>query len=195
MKNPPSPHCHIQSLDSASTPAAFIERELELETGAITTTDHGSLQACRHVYDLAKKAKLTPILGLEAYFRDDACPILLGAGLVPKDYLKYFHITLHAMDETAYYALVKVLSRAALTRTEKHGSESKPLFNWADLEELSHYNITFTTGRLVGMVQRHFLVGRPDLAEAYYLKLKSIVNPGNLYVEVFPHKKIGRAHV
>lgn len=188
MKNFASPHCHIQSLDSASTPEAFIKREKELETGAITTTDHGSLQACRHVYDLAKKAKLTPILGLEAYFRDDDCPLIKAAGLDPKTYLKYFHITLHAMDEVAYYALVKVLSRAALTRVEKHGSEYKPLFDWEDLEELANYNITFTTGCLVGMVQRHYLAGRPDLAEAYYLKLKEMVKPGNLYVEVFPHK-------
>jgi DNA polymerase III alpha subunit len=139
------------------------------------------------VYDLAKKNQLTPILGVEAYFRDDNCPILLGAGLVPKEYAKYFHITLHAIDQAAYEALSRVLSRAAINRSERHGSEEKPLFNWADLEELAKYNITFTTGCLIGMVQRHYLLGRDDLAQAYFNKLKGIVPEGNLYVELFPH--------
>jgi len=189
MKNFPSPHCHPQSLDSASTPEAILKREIELDTGCITCTDHGTMQACRHVYDIAKKAKVTPILGIEAYFRDDNCPILKEKGIDNiAGYVKYMHITLHAMDEPSYYALVKVLSNASLTRMERHGSEEKPLFNWADLEELAKHNITFTTGCLIGMVQRHLLNGRPDIAEAYYKKLKSIVPPGNLYVEVFPHK-------
>jgi DNA-directed DNA polymerase III PolC len=187
--NFPSPHCHPLSLDSASTPEAILKREQELGTGTITCTDHGTMQGCRHVYDIAKKAKFTPILGVEAYFRDDNCPILAAHGITDsKEYAKYMHITLHAMDEKSYYALVKVLSNASLNRMERHGSEEKPLFNWADLEELAKHNITFTTGCLIGMVQRHYLNGRADIAEAYYAKLREIVPAGNLYVEVFPHK-------
>jgi len=185
--NFPSPHTHIQSLDSASTPQAFVEREKELGTGTITVTDHGSMACCRNVYDLAKKNGLTPILGVEAYFRDDNCPIITAAGLDPKTYRKYFHITLHAMDQDAYEVLVRVLSNASLNRMERHGSENKPLFNWADLEELAKHNITFTTGCLIGMVQGHYLLGREDLAEAYLEKMKSFIPKGNLYVEVFPH--------
>jgi DNA-directed DNA polymerase III PolC len=191
FKNFPSPHCHIQSLDSASTPKEFIKREQELGTGCITCTDHGTMQGTRHVYELAKKAGLTPILGVEAYFRDDNCPILAAAGIVGekavKEYAKYYHITLHALDQAGYEALVRVLSRASLTRMERHGSEEKPLFNWADLEELAGFNITFTTGCLVGMTQRHLINGREDLALAYFNKLQSMVRPGNLYIEVFPH--------
>jgi DNA polymerase III alpha subunit len=186
--NFPSPHCHVQSLDSASTPKEFVKRELELGTGCLTCT----MQATRHVYDLAKKNGLIPILGLEGYFRDDNCPILAAAGIVGaeavKAYMSYTHVTLHAMDQEAYEALVRVLSNASLTRMERHGSEEKPLFNWADLEELAKFNITFTTGCLVGMVQRHLLNGREDLALAYFNKMRSIVRPGNLYVEVFPHE-------
>jgi len=185
--NFPSPHIHIQSLDSASTPQAFVEREKELGTGTITCTDHGSMACCRKVYDLAKKNGLTPILGVEAYFRDDNCPIITAAGLDPKTYRKYFHITLHAMDQKAYEMLARVLSNASINRFERHGSENKPLFNWADLEELAKYNVTFTTGCLIGMIQGHYLLGREDLAEAYLAKMKSFVPAGNLYVEVFPH--------
>src|ERR1039457_5539115 len=83
MKNFVTPHCHVMSLDSASTPEAFAKREVELETGAITATDHGSLAAIYRIYELAMKIKLIAIPGIEAYFRDDNCPILTKLG-VPK---------------------------------------------------------------------------------------------------------------
>lgn len=81
LKNYVTPHCHPQSLDSASTPEAFVKREKELGTGHVTVTDHGTLAAAHKVYSLAKKEGMTPIIGLEAYFRDDNCPILLAAGV------------------------------------------------------------------------------------------------------------------
>jgi DNA polymerase III alpha subunit len=204
MLNFPTCHCHVQSLDSASTPEAFADRELELGTGVITVTDHGSLAACRKVYDLAKKKGLTPILGIEAYFRDDDCPILEAAGY-PKNAKgafttapKYHHITIHFLDQAAYECGVRLLSRAdarlesTLARLEardrKHGGERKPLFTWADLEELGAYNVTMTSGCMVGMVQRH-VKDHQDLkvAEKYYQRLRSIVKPGHFYVELLPH--------
>src|SRR6516164_7414755 len=133
-----SPHVHIQSLDSGSTPAAFAARELELGTGALVVTDHGSLAACQTVYDLAKKKKLTPILGLEGYFRDDNDPLLLAAGHRQNDKgtfadtFKYGHFTTHFTDQAAFKTAIKLLSHA---RIEKHGSEQKPLFDWKAMEE------------------------------------------------------------
>jgi len=191
FKNFPTPHCHQQSLDTASTPEAFVEREIQLGTGVTTCTDHGSMGACREVYDLAKKNNIIPILGVEGYFRDDDCPILKAAG-IEKDakgtfasYNKYYHITLHAQDQKGYEALVKELSLAD-ARAEQHGSERKPLFSWENLERLSQYNITATSGCLIGMVQRHLLSDRPDIAIKYYERLKSMFG-NKFYVEVFPH--------
>ena len=139
MKNYASPHVHIQSLDSASTPAAFCKREVELGTGAVTVTDHGSLAACYTTYELGKKNKLVPILGLEGYFRDDDCPILLDAG-VQKDYprrtrskepdtskplgfsqfIKYNHLTIHYQDYAAFQVGVKLLSFVVATLSAKN---------------------------------------------------------------------------
>jgi DNA polymerase III alpha subunit len=224
-----SPHCHPASLDSASNPEAFCKKELELGTGTVTVTDHGTLAAVRQVYDLCHgkkyKGKLTPILGLEAYFRDDADPILTGAGIErhvcyehqldhnriepvkfeklhtekPAEaalysrvslfdkYNKYYHLTMHFQDEAAFKVASRIISNRDLT-AEKHGSERKPLFTWTDLEELGAQNVTFGSGCLAGMVQRHiFANNRPDLAEAYYKKVRSLVKPGNFFVEVFPH--------
>lgn len=225
FKQFPTCHCHsAASLDTASTPEAFAAWEAERESGALTVTDHGTLAAARKIYDIAYgkkyKGKLTPILGLEAYFRDDNCPILQQHGINPvkkwqsntgwritedkyevlkdgkeayspvsvmDDYQKYFHLTMHFLDQAAYEKTVKLLSLAD-ARAEKHGKERKPLFGWNDLEEIGAENVTFTSSCLIGMVQRHIAFGgRYDIAEAYYKKLRSIVKPGNLYIEMFPH--------
>ena len=73
MKQFATCHCHPASLDSASTPEAMIAREVELGSGVITCTDHGTLAAAQKIYSLGKKSGLIPVIGLEAYFRDDDC--------------------------------------------------------------------------------------------------------------------------
>lgn len=138
----------------------------------------------------------------EGYFRDDDCPILAEAGIVkaPESdkpgaketvaaYNKYFHLTMHSLSQFGFERMVRILSRTDLNRSEQHGQERKPLFNWADLEELLQSDMTLGSGCLVGMVQRH-LVGdtpRPDLAVKYYERLRSLVPQGNFYVEICPH--------
>lgn len=194
-------HVHPGSFDSASTPAAMAEREKELGTGILTATDHGTLSTCPQVYQIAKKHGLKAALGLEGYFRDDNDPILKqhGIDLKPESekegakistswYGKYYHVTLLSLDQEAYETMGRVLSRADLHNSETHGSEHKPLFVWSDLEEILAKNVMVGTGCLVGMVQRHLLNGRPDLATAYYERLRGIAKPGNMYVEVFPHR-------
>ncbi len=202
--NFPTCHSHPASFDSGSTPEAMLKRELELGTGTLTMTDHGTLAAARLIYRLAKKKKLRPILGLEGYFRDDDCDILAANGITKQKgtkrngevdeasretvghYMNYAHVTMHALDQAGYEAMVRVLSRAN-ENPERHGSESKPIFTWRDLEELGSYNITVGTGCLAGMVQKHLMKDGPRIALAYYERLRSIVKPGNLIVEVFPH--------
>jgi DNA-directed DNA polymerase III PolC len=197
--NFPTCHSHPSSFDSGSTPEAMVKRELELGTGAVTMTDHGTLQSARLVYRLARKKGLRPILGLEAYFRDDDCPILAADGIVKQPesmkpdarqtvahYLKYQHLTMHALDQEGFETIVRVLS-AANEHPERHGIESKPIFTWRDMEELGSKNITFGSGCLIGMVQRHLLNDKPKLALAYYERMRSMVKPGNFYVELFPH--------
>ena len=206
-------HSHPKSLDSGSTPKAFVEREIELGTGTVTVTDHGRLGACREIYELATAPKwadgkpkevLTPILGIEAYFRADDCPILTAAGY-PKNAAgafttapKYQHFCVHFLDQAAYECGVRLLSNAdarlegTLAKLEaadrKHGQERKPLFDWNDLEELGSHNVTITSGCLIGVVARHILDNNDlAVAESYYQRMRGLVKPGNFIVEIFPH--------
>jgi DNA polymerase III alpha subunit len=195
--NFPSVHVHQASFDSGSVPAQFAKREVELGTGALVNTDHGSLAASRQIYRLAKKNGLRPVLGIEAFFRDDDCPILAKHGIVAQPeskkpgakqtvshYSKYQHLTIHTLDQEAFETLVRLHS-AANEHAERHGSESKPIFTWKDLEELGSKNVTFGSSCLVGMCSRHLLLGQPKIAVAYYERLRSIVKPGNFIVENF----------
>lgn len=197
--NFPTAHSHPASFDSGSLPEAMVKREVELGTGAVTMTDHGTLAAARLVYRLARKNKLRPILGLEAYFRDDDCPILTRHGIVKRPesekpdakhtvshYVKYQHVTMHALDQEGFETMVRVLS-AANEHPERHGIETKPIFTWKDMEELGSKNISVGSGCLIGMVSRHLLQGQPRLALEYYERLRSIVKPGNFFVEMMPH--------
>lgn len=203
MKQFPTVHCHPQSFDSASTPAAMVKREVELGSGCMTCTDHGSMGACRTLYDLSRKNGLIFVAGIECYFRDDLDPLLIKRGIPrarPKkrggaedpaaplgfsNYWKYGHLTIHFLDQQAYEAGVKVLS---LAKTERHGSELKPIFTWKDLEELGGYNVTIGSGCLGGMVSDHlFRHDNFEIAQAYYERLRGVVKPGNFYAEVFPH--------
>ena len=78
-------HEHPLSLDSASTPEAFAKKEVELGSGGLTCTDHGSLAASYHIYELAKKNGLTPVVGVELYLRQNDCPILTKLGIPKTD--------------------------------------------------------------------------------------------------------------
>lgn len=189
-----TPHCHVSSLDSASTPEAFIKRNVELGTGSITVTDHGYLGGCRDIYKLAKENGLSPILGIEAYHRSDDCEILTKHGIkdnldpnTGKPYYKYGHLCIHCKDQKAYEALIRKVSLRDIT-AEQHGSERKPIFTWNDLEDLAAYNVTMTSGCLIGLVSRHIMADRPDIAVDYYKKIRSIVKPENFYVELFPNR-------
>jgi DNA polymerase III alpha subunit len=202
------------SLDSASAPEAFAKKEMELGSGSLTVTDHGSLGAAVRCYELAKKNSLIPCIGIEGYFRDDDCPILKEFGIpktdtIPRgsdkekwaqthpngsfiDYNKYYHLTLGFQDYSSYIKGVKLISKAN-ERAEMHGSERKALFTWDNIEELAATKTTLGSGCLVGMVSRHLIHNKLagdvklSIATAYFERLLSLFKE-RMFIEVFPHK-------
>jgi DNA polymerase III alpha subunit/intein/homing endonuclease len=177
-------HCHPSSIDSGSNVDRMVEQSKVLGSGYSVITDHGFMGDCLKHYHSCKKAGIKPILGLEGYFKDNNCPIIKGT---ESESLKYFHFTVHFKDQKAYQAACRILSDCDRHKAISAGGERKPIFEWSDLEELATYNITMGSGCLIGMVSRHILVGREDLAEAYYVKLRNLVGPDDFFVELSPH--------
>src|SRR5215468_6216525 len=62
-------HCHSEYslLDGANRIDDLIRRAQEFEQPALAITDHGNLHAAWEFQEKAKKAKVKPIIGMEAY--------------------------------------------------------------------------------------------------------------------------------
>src|SRR3569832_467429 len=104
-------HCHSEYslLDGANRIDDLIHRALELEQPALAITDHGNLHAAWEIKEKAKKAKLKPIICMEAYVApgDRRAKGRASPGAKP-----YYHLVLLARDMAGYRNLVKLSSLA-----------------------------------------------------------------------------------
>jgi DNA polymerase-3 subunit alpha len=178
-------HCHSEYslLDGANRIEDLIHRAQELEQTALAITDHGNLHAAWEFQEKAKKAKLKPIIGMEAYVapgdrRTRARP---APGAKP-----YYHLVLLARDITGYRNLVKLSS---LAYTE--GFYSKPR---VDRELLAQYNegIIVSSACLAGEVAQHLMDDRLDAARET-VEWYANVFKDRYYLEVQAHESEGQA--
>src|SRR3982075_919655 len=152
-------HCHSEYslLDGANRIDDLIARAQELEQPALAITDHGNLHAAWEFQEKAKKAKLKPIIGMEAYVApgDRRVKGRPAPGVKP-----YFHLVLLARDLAGYKNLVKLSS---LAYTE--GFYAKPR---VDRELLAKYNegIVVSSACMAGEIAHHLLSEEYDQARA-----------------------------
>src|SRR5947209_18408170 len=178
-------HCHSEYslLDGANRIDDLIARALELEQPALAITDHGNLHAAWELQEQAKKAKLKPIIGMEAYVAPGDRRLKSRASPADKP---YFHLVLLARDATGYKNLVKLSS---LAYTE--GFYSKPR---VDRELLAKYNegIIVSSACLAGEVAQHLMANCDHEARetaAWYAELFK----DRYYLEVQAHASEGQS--
>jgi DNA polymerase III subunit alpha len=177
-------HCHSEYslLDGANRIDSLIARALELEQPALAITDHGNMHAAWEFQEKAKKAKLKPILGMEAYVApgDRKLKARPAPGAKP-----YYHLVVLAQNATGYRNLVKLSS---LAYTE--GFYVKPRI---DRELLAKYSegLIVSSACLAGEVAGHLMEGRYDQAKevaAWYANLFD----GRYYLEAQAHESEGQ---
>ncbi|HEX6600213.1 MAG TPA: DNA polymerase III subunit alpha [Gemmatimonadaceae bacterium] len=178
-------HCHSEYslLDGANRIDDLIARALELEQPALAITDHGNLHAAWEFQEKAKKAKLKPIIGMEAYVApgDRRTKGRPTPGAKP-----YYHLVLLARDFTGYKNLVKLSS---LAYTE--GFYSKPR---VDRELLAKYNeglivsSACLAGEIAQRLEEHDEAGAREAAAWYADVFKD-----RYYLEVQAHDSEGQA--
>ncbi|HEV8496530.1 MAG TPA: DNA polymerase III subunit alpha, partial [Gemmatimonadaceae bacterium] len=178
-------HCHSEYslLDGANRIDGLIKRAQEFEQPALAITDHGNLHAAWEFQEKAHKAKIKPIIGMEAYVApgDRRTKTRATPGSKP-----YYHLILLARDLTGYRNLVKLSS---LAYTE--GFYSKPR---VDRELLAKYNegIIVSSACLAGEVAQHLMaddLGAARAAAAWYAELFK----GRYYLEVQAHESEGQS--
>lgn len=180
-------HCHSEYslLDGANRIDDLIRRAQELEQPALAITDHGNLHGAWEFQEKAKKAKLKPIIGMEAYVApgDRRARIRPAPGAKP-----YYHLVLLAKDLTGYRNLVKLSS---LAYTE--GFYTRPR---VDRELLAQYGagLVVSSACLAGEVATHLMADNlPAAREAasWYAELFA----GRYYLEVQGHDSQGQAEL
>src|SRR3954466_12014507 len=178
-------HCHSEYslLDGANRIDDLIARALELEQPALAITDHGNLHAAWEFQEKAKKAKLKPILGMEAYVApaDRRTKGRPAPGVKP-----YFHLVLLARALTGYKNLVKLSS---LAYTE--GFYSKPR---VDRELLAKYNegLIVSSACLAGEVAQNLMLKQKDAAREAAEWYANVFRD-RYYLEVQAHTSEGQA--
>ena len=60
-------HSHYSLLDGLQKVPGMLDRVAELGMSAVALTDHGTLSGTVEFYNEAKKRKIKPIIGVEAY--------------------------------------------------------------------------------------------------------------------------------
>ena len=150
-------HCHSEYslLDGANRIDSLIRRAQELEMPALAVTDHGNMHAAWEFQEKARKAKLKPILGMEAYVAPGS---RLERGRPKPGAKPYHHLVLLARDATGYKNLVKLSSLAYL-----EGFYVKPRVD-RDLLAAHSEGIIVTSACLAGEVAGHLMDDRWDAA-------------------------------
>jgi DNA polymerase-3 subunit alpha len=178
-------HCHSEYslLDGANRIDDLIRRAQELEQPALAITDHGNMHAAWEFQEKAKKAKIKPIIGMEAYVAPADRRTKGRGGPNSKP---YYHLVLLARDMTGYKNLVKLTS---LAYTE--GFYSKPR---VDRELLARYSegLIVSSACLAGEVAQHLMDENPgaakEVAEWYANVFKD-----RYYLEVQAHESDGQS--
>src|SRR5689334_10885424 len=177
-------HCHSEYslLDGANRIDDLIRRAQEFEQPALAITDHGNLHAAWEFQEQARKAKIKPIIGMEAYVAPgDRRTRARANGPSQKP---YYHLILLAKDLTGYRNLVKLSSLAYM-----EGFYTKPR---VDRELLAKYSegIIVTSACMAGEIATHLMRDDQDAAreaaswyanlfkDRYYLEVQAHDSPG-----------------
>lgn len=167
-----SPHTHCESKLTGSPLSSMIKKAVDLGRTHFSYTDLGHLSSFLKAYGQAKAAKLKFAGGIEFFFKDSSCPIIVGS---KADRCKYFNASIFAKTQDAYQEIVRVVSSNDMPKI-KVRDELESLWCWKDLENLSKTDTLLVLGGPQCLVGKAMLADNPELAEKILLKIHSLFN-------------------
>lgn len=165
-------HTEYSLLDGAIRLEQLIDFGKQHKLKALAMTDHGNIFGAVKFFQQAKKAGIKPIIGMEAYFTEDAS--------LRTAENKYYHLILLVQNEIGYRNLCKLISYSF-----KEGFYFKPRIDYRVLQQYSE-GLIVTTACLGGHVPK--LLKEQNLVELdkrldWFL---NVFGPERFYLEVQP---------
>lgn len=178
-------HLHLHSeyslLDGAIQLEQLIKFGKENNFKALAITDHGNVFGAVKFFQMAKKAGIKPILGIEMYFTDD-----IAIKAIEK---KYYHLILLVQNAQGYKNLCKLLSYAY-----QQGFYFKPRIDYALLQKHSE-GLIATTACLGGHIPQLLMTGQDAEAEARMDWFISLFGKDRFYFEIQPEDQPEQAQL
>jgi DNA polymerase III subunit alpha len=172
-------HLHLHSqfslLDGANRLEDVIGAAAAAGMPAMALTDHGNMFGAIQFYNLARKAGVKPILGIEAYVaQGNRLDRTAGKG-------SSNHLVLLAANEAGYRNLIKLTSKAFL-----EGFYYKPRMDKELLRRHSE-GIIALSACLKGEINERIVARQEKEAEATAREFEEIFGSGNFFLEMQDH--------
>lgn len=172
-------HSHYSLLDGLSKIPDMVKTAKKNGMYALALTDHGNMYGAIELYTECKKAKIKPIIGVEAYIaergRKDKEP-----GVDNKRY----HLTLLAKNIKGYRNLMRLVSIANL-----EGYYYKPRMDKEMLREFSE-GIICLSGCMGSQLSQAVLANNWEKADKLIEEHQEIFGKENYFLEVHSHAHI-----
>lgn len=165
-------HTDFSLLDGAITIDALVNFGKQNNFKALAMTDHGNIFGAVKFFKQVKKAGIKPILGMEAYFTQDAS--------VKNADNKYHHLILLVENEQGYKNLCKLIAFAY-----QEGFYFKPRIDYAQLEKYSE-GLIATSACLGGHIPSLLMQNNYEAAEERIDWFLNVFGPERFYLEVQP---------
>jgi DNA polymerase-3 subunit alpha len=176
-------HSEYSLLDGACRLAELARRAADEGMGAVALTDHGNLHGAVEFYQACRKAKVKPILGIEAYVAPESRFEKRARGIKEAGY----HLVLLAENNVGYRNLL-----ALATIGHLDGFYYKPRIDKDCLAE-HHEGLICLTACLKGEVPSLVLRERYDEAKAALEFYAGLFGSDNVFVELQDHGLEGEA--
>ena len=176
MTNKHFTHLHLHTeyslLDGAISLDNLIVQAKKFDFKSIAITDHGNIFGAVKFFQKCKKAGIKPILGIEAYFTEDA--------RIKRADDKYNHLILLVENRIGYRNLCKLISYSY-----QEGFYFKPRIDTAILEKYKE-GLIVTSACLGAQIPQYILAGEKQKALDKIDWFSHTFGPDRFYLEVQP---------
>jgi DNA polymerase-3 subunit alpha len=133
-------------------------------------------------YNVAKKANVKPIIGLEAYMAPGhrSEPTQRGGK-------NYYHLVALATDQVGYRNLVKLTTKAHLEGMGNKGVFARPRID-RELLMQHHEGLVLTSACIAGEVAQYIQARQPDKARETAAWFRDLLGPDRYYLELQLHE-------